>query len=550
MKKTTIILLLLTIINCDIALSQNSDWLWANSFGGLNYDQSNAITTDSIGNFYSVGNFNSEIINFDNFSLSRIGQVDVFTTKHSSDGSILWARRFGGVYVENGLCIAADRNNFIYFAGNFTSDTIYAGSDTLVKEGLTDFFITKYDSSGNQIWSKQFGGPKFDLCYDLSLDQFSNLYITGFFTSDTLVLGNDTLINQNEADIFIAKLDSLGNFIWAKSAGGNNRDIGRNISVNSNSEVVISGQFNSDYIEFENNMIYNTTNETGDSFIAKYDSNGNLIWVNKLGGNLDETSSDIAFDRDNNLFVTGTFSSNNLLLDTLTFLNTGNNKDIFLAKYNNNGNIIWAKTFESITYYYFPKITIDNSNNVYLGCTFESDFWITNNDTIRNEGLINIILNKISSSGNLIWSRGIGGTGALFFSDIVTNHSNNLFISGNLTSSTATIGSIYFQNQDTTGVSSDIFFASLSPLTNLFNLESKSKNDLMVFPNPTSGDLLVTIPKNTSEIRIYNSLGQLEQRKNIKGETTMSFRIDKNGIFIVTAMASDKIFSAKIIVTD
>jgi hypothetical protein len=547
------IIILTSILLCNIAsFGQTSDWIWAKSAGGNYFDYTNTVITDSVGNIYIVGIYSSPTMTFGNITLTNVGSAnDFFITKYDPSGNVIWAQRGGGNNSDVISGATIDNQGNIYITGYSNSDTLILGNDTLLNAGITDFFIVKYDSSGVIKWARNCGSNKYDLSYYITADILGNVYITGLFSSDTLIIGSDTLIKDALDDVFIAKYDSSGNVIWAKSAGGNKDDIGSCISTDSYANVFVSGYFISDSISFGNTTLYNTEGTGWDIFIAKYDSNGNLIWAKDEGGSGggDVDCLNIKTDNNNDFYITGLLSSSAIILDTIILSGSGS-WDFFIAKFDNNSNIIWAKSGGgSYNTTYRPSVTIDKSNNVILSFSFESTDIIFEDDTIVNEGLSNLCIIKFDSSGNLIWIKKTGGDGAPYNRCITNDNDNNIYVTGYFRNYTATIGSTLLTNIDTSGYSSDIFITKVNAATGITESLSNIEISFFVFPNPTDKDFTIMFPPETKQIQILNSIGQIVQKTIVDKQMNYNFTLQNSGLYFIQITTDKQTVTKKLIVT-
>src|ERR1022692_4879088 len=196
------------------------------------------------------------------------------TTIKAQSPDWLWAEKAAGVADEQGNSIAVDSSGNSYVTGYFNSTTITFGSTTLTTAGGYDIFIAKYNANGNVVWAKRAGGSGDEGGYGIAVDGSGNSYVTGYFNSSSITFDTITLTGAGGNDMFIAKYDSSGNVMWAKSAGGSNNDIGNGIAVNSSGISYITGNFTSSSITFGSTTLTNASNDTSDIFIAKYDANG------------------------------------------------------------------------------------------------------------------------------------------------------------------------------------------------------------------------------------------------------------------------------------
>ncbi|MDY0112281.1 MAG: SBBP repeat-containing protein, partial [Candidatus Syntrophosphaera sp.] len=146
----------------------------------------------------------------------------------------LWAKQAGGTYSDEGNGIAIDSSGNSYVTGRFQGTATF-GTTTLTTTGsseIADIFVAKLDSSGNWLWATKAGGNDRDYGYDIATDFSGNSYVTGYFNG-TASFGGTTLTSSGQEDIFVAKLDSSGNWLWAKKAGGTCSESGLSIATDS-----------------------------------------------------------------------------------------------------------------------------------------------------------------------------------------------------------------------------------------------------------------------------------------------------------------------------
>ncbi len=337
-----------------VKYDQSGNVIWAKSAGGSDMDEVYGICTDLSGNSYVTGKFWSPFIVFGNDTLVNADNSgntnDIFIVKFDSSGSVIWAERFGGNDFDGGYGIALGLNNSFYLTGRFYSPVISFDTITLSTSGGYDIFIAKFDTSGNVVWAKNVNGSDWDFGASIALDLNGNAFITGSFYSSTLAFDTIILTNSgtSNTDFFIAKYDSSGNILWAKSAGGTgtgNPEVGCSITLDSNGNVLVTGFFGSPMISFDSVNLLNAGTNTTNVFMVKYNSSGNVLWAKSFGGTLNEFITSSAMDANGNYFITGSYQSPAIAIDTITLFNTGGGTaDIYIAKLDSMGNAIWAKT--------------------------------------------------------------------------------------------------------------------------------------------------------------------------------------------------------------
>ncbi len=315
---------------------ENGNALWAKSAGGYRYEGARSISTDLNGNLYVTGIFDSPSISFDTTTIanSSPNHTDVYVAKYTANGSMMWVKSAGDNKWDESYCVSTDIFGNVYVTGSFSSSIITFGTTTLTNSGVWDVFVVKYDSVGNVLWAKNFGGTDFDDGYSLSADIYGYLYITGRFMSSQISFGTFNLTNSGFNDTFIVKCDSIGNVLWAKSSNSASNDYGKNITTDGVGNVYLAGFFSQSSITFgTTNLI---SNGGQDIFIVKYDSSGNVQWAKSLGGFGAEMSCGISIGGSSSIYIGGWFSSPTINFGSTTLNNAvgsgvGSN-DVFIAK--------------------------------------------------------------------------------------------------------------------------------------------------------------------------------------------------------------------------
>ncbi|MEO8146382.1 MAG: T9SS type A sorting domain-containing protein [Bacteroidia bacterium] len=457
MKSLILFMCLLFTVNC--SYSQMPSYQWAKSAGGLDYELGFSITADANGNSYVTGYFGSPSIIFGSFTLNNNGGNDIFIIKYDPAGNVIWAKSAGGVDYDFGKSIATDALDNIYVTGIFNSPSITFGAFTINNNaaGSNDIFIVKYDTAGNVIWAKSVGGISDDSGISITTDAIGNSYVTGNFQSPSIIFGAFTLNNIGNGDVFIVKYDTAGNVIWAKSAGGTDYELAYSIAADANGNSYITGYFQSQSITFGPYTL--NSNGNADVFIVKYDTAGNVIWANSAGGTNYEMGYSITTDANANSYVTGYFEGPGISFGSDT-LNTNGFSDVFIVKYDTDGNVIWATSAGGTDYDIGYSITTDANDNsyvtgiFYVSITFGS-FTLNSNANGTND----IFLVKYDSTGNVIWAQSAGGTGYGVGHSITTDTYGNIYITGGFSSPEITFGSDTLTNN---GSGDDIFITKLS----------------------------------------------------------------------------------------
>jgi gliding motility-associated-like protein len=298
--------------------------VWAKSAGGTSFEQAYAIALDASGNIYTTGYFFGTA-DFDpaagTFDLTSLAQSDVFIWKLANNGDFVWAKAFPGTDAERGKSIDVDAAGNVYTTGFFFESTIDLDPGPGVvnlTSSFRDTFISKLDANGNFIWARAIGGTTSGIeSESLALDNSNNILITGSFFgvadadpgAGVLNLTADS--GSSIPDIFIVKLDTDGNLVWARSMGLNsNAQLGKSINTDASGNVYTTGVF-SGVTDFDPGPgVYNLTPVGGsDIFISRLDTDGNFEWAISMGGTGGEGGEAITTDALGNVYTAGVFST-------------------------------------------------------------------------------------------------------------------------------------------------------------------------------------------------------------------------------------------------
>ena len=450
MKLITVLCITFIFIIISSTFAQNYEW--AKRIGGAGDQYANDMVVDNQGNVYIVGVLQGTNIDFDpgigTAYLSSAGMIDIFIAKYDPSGNYIWAKRIGGTSDDIATRIKIDHSGNIYISGWFSSTNVDfdpgSGTAILSSAGSTDIFFAKYDKDGNYVWAKRIGTSLGDGCHDIDVDYLGNVYITGYFygTSTDFDPGPGTALLSsvgNSGDVFFAKYDSSGNYLWAKSVGGSSYEVGNGITADNWGNVYLTGPFSGTDVDFDPgpDTAYLTSAGGYDVFFAKYDPSGNYLWAKRVGGTGDDIGGDIVVDSLSNIYIPCYFHGTSVDFDPgpgTSYLSSAGGFDIALAKYDASGNYLWANRFGGPGDDYSGGILLDEEANIYLTGSFTGtnvDF-DPGPDTayLNSNGNSDIFFARYNSLGEYLWAASIGGTGGDNGMGIAINSSKRIYISG------------------------------------------------------------------------------------------------------------------------
>ena len=443
--------------------------LWGTFYG----DETNSgnltftdIDTDIAGNIYFTGYTMSKSGSYATSGAHQTSVIDPITisydgiiVKFDSDEKRLWGTFYGGKGRDliNGLKI--DFENNLIVTGNTDSKTNISTTNTM--KGYEDAFLVKFNSSGERIWGRYFGGEVDESAFDVDVDISNNIYIVGTTRSYTgisinntyqTLLNNAGTISNSSNDAFIAKFDKNGIIIWSTYVGGESLDELRCIKVGTDFLVTGGNTFSTTNIStpgtFQEN--HNSSIFSWDGMVFKFSLDGNRIWSTYYGGEsgLDLIKT-IELDDENNVYIGGTTGSKTNIATSGCF-DESNNMGLekgFIAKLNKDGQRVFGTYFGAYTIIYS---IIYKNNFLYLGGMgglnpFYKSTPITTPCAYKREGLAEGYIGKFSTSGNLIMGTFTGGFDQ-YSENKISVKNNNIIIGGTTVSTIETDSNSYQQN--------------------------------------------------------------------------------------------------------
>ena len=300
-----------------------------------------------------------------NHTVTAAGE-DAFLLKLDSAGNFVSrAKTWGGISRDRAFGIAVDGGGNAYAAGFFTGSADFdpdTGTFTLTAAAATDVFISKLDSAGNFVWAKQLDGRPYDPGYTqgVALDDFGNIYVVRSFGG------------------YLSKLDSAGNLVWTRQLGNGINNFPTSVATDGTESVYSVGMFSGTQDFDPGPGSFNLSSDGWDVFISKLDSAGGFIWAKKFGGtaSAEDHAHGVAVDGSGNVYTVGTFrytADFDPGPGTFNLTNRGNNMDGFVSKLDSEGNFVWAgqmggSAFSPTTNY---AVTVDQFGTIFTAGYFQ-----------------------------------------------------------------------------------------------------------------------------------------------------------------------------------
>ena len=365
----------------------------------------------------------------------------VLLSFQSSAQANSWVLNFGSIAQDRATAITQDFNGDIITAGlvNDTASFTWRGISYNMYPQRGDCFIVKQTAGGQLVWLRHIGGHGSIQVKAVATDAQNNFYITGLFsdTADFNPTSNnfDLISTDPQGDIFVAKYDNWGNFIWAKGIGGAGVDYASSILIGRDSNVFIAGSFQGS-VDFDPGLGVQQIGGNGlqDAFVLKLGLAGDFKSVSTFGGVGSDFCTDLKSDNQGHLLVSGSFESqvdfnSSSAIDTLT---SSGLSDAFILKLDSSLNFSWVKKVGGSGADAILAADVDGAGKVYLvgafegTCDFNPGIGLNQLTASNTDGFIL----QLTSSGNFNWVNSVGGVGDDQVIDVAIDNLDKVHVTG------------------------------------------------------------------------------------------------------------------------
>jgi hypothetical protein len=546
MKKCIIILI--SVIANSLATDAQS-WQWAKQGESTSVDDLNYMCTDYNGNVYMIGEFGhaglgTYYIVFDTDTVFNLGFNQIFLVKYSAGGSVLWAKGIGGnnpisayPLYEHGNLVTFDSTTNSVIITGHLVGGYNFGGTVLI--GTNDLFIAKLDTGGNFQWARKVT-PSYAYISSNAIvsDEQGNIYLSGT-NIDTAQFGGFSVPPGG----FLAKYDAAGNCIWAHQ---------KFISCTAlkiipyDDDLFILGMIFNDTAVVDTFNYYSSI--SANLFFARYDTSGNRKWLVIPSSNSSIGGLDLDCDNMGNMYLLGNFIGN-IIFDNDSLISPGT-IDFFLTRFDANGNVIWMRQGHSSDSARGFQVSTIGDGSVHMAGTF------TGSIVVGNFSLASTVNNSIfyagyDASGNCM---GAGQLDAALYQPfslrLATLGNGEFFLAGPF-DTPISIGS----TQLTPVLASDVFLAKHDAITGLGGGEREANYSLHIYANPTTGKCNITVPDDLAnerylELVIYDNTGRVLQQKVLEmheGTIRVNLEAEAKGIYQVTLGNGKKRYSGTIV---
>lgn len=384
--------------------------------------------------------------------VSSNNSIDVCITKINADGSYAWTKRLGGEGEDKGYGVVTDSSGNIYVTGSFESNVNFAEDwsdlDPKTSAGQEDMFVTKINANGTYGWTYCIGGPKIDYGSSITIDN-DDIFVSGNYASSNINFaepwgGSDPKTNAGGSDGFVLKINSANTYGGAKRFGGIGSDQATSITSDKNGCIYVTGFF-VNTVDFTKDWLgepsdIKTSSASRNVFVLKMNSNGTYGWTKRLGA---MGSFDINTDNDRNIIVTGSFYNTVDFAEDWGYMDpkiSHGGFDSFITKIKFDGDYDWTRCFGDIYTDQAISTTVDNNGNIYFTgiyagvVNFAQDWgstYMKHWPPYSGSGDYDIFIVKINPDSTFGWAKSLGSNLYDIANSIIADHDGNIYCTGN-----------------------------------------------------------------------------------------------------------------------
>jgi hypothetical protein len=374
------------------------------------------------------------------YNISQFATYQTFTATvvPGCDG-YCWANDWGSAQDDIVYSIAVDNCGCVYIVGDFTETVIFdkkSGTAKLANGGM-DAYLAKFDSLGDLVWLKTWGGTGDDSCMSVEIGELGDLYVTGYFevTVDFNPNGGGTKTSVGAQDAYLTRFDLNGNWIWTQTWGGPGSDEAQDIAINNDHYLYVIGHFNQTCDFNPNGGGTETSSGGSDCFVSYFAfDNGYWYWTKTWGGTLYDYCHSAATDSSGDIFILGSFNGTaDFDPDGGSPETSNGDADVFLTKFDKIGAWQWAKVWGGTNYDRGYSVALDATDYVYI----MGEFYGTVNfnpagggTKSSNGGSKDCFLSKFDNDGIWEWTEVWGGPSYEYSYSVLVGYDGFIYTGG------------------------------------------------------------------------------------------------------------------------
>ncbi len=449
--------------SCNSALPSGSVY-WAQGFGALGLESAIDVASDRDGNIVVVGNF-ERTVSFGGVPLESVGGRDGFVASYGPDGSHRWSRALGGTSDDRANGVTVLESGDVVVAGTFSGTGNFGGSD-LVAVDAEDFFLARFDTEGNHLDSRSFGGgPGFGAIHAVQTAPNGDLLLAGFLSGNADFGGAQPLTRGFGWDVFIARFTASGAHVWSKRFSTDRWEWATGVAIDRAGDVIVTGVYRGP-LDFGGGELEADPDGGNRMFLARFDADGRPLWSRGFGAGGTEMGiypRGVVVDGAGEITVTGGFQGP-ADFGGSTLASEGS-VDMFLARYRGDGSHLWSQRFGGRSADQPHDVAVDAGGDItvvgWFGATTSDSFAAPasfGGTTFRPAGLADVFVARYAPDGTHLWSESFGGESVDQAWGVAHDPFGNVIVAGSFYETASFKG-----RRVTSAGSRDAFLLRLSP---------------------------------------------------------------------------------------
>jgi hypothetical protein len=401
--------------------------IWSRRFGGVGSTMGVSIAATSDGGMYVLGQFYETMDTGLATTHRSAGREDIFLLKLDRDGNPLWSRSFGGKSHDYADHVVVDAAGDVFITGSFM-EKIDFGGKTHRCRGVHDVFIAKLDGDGNYLWSKTYGDQQDQICLRPLPSGDGGVFLAGYFRG-VVNLGGKPHRSYPDKAAFVGRLDAGGKRVWSEQFGHIFDYAMPGLALVGNGDLIYGG--GSDPTREFTGKRMKRIDRMADLgvVVARYDASGKRLWRKRFGGGSDNLHTEVALGPYGDIVVAGSFGG------TVNFggedIKSASRSDIYVAALDPEGKHLWSRRFGGGRYQYLSGLAVDGEGNTYIAGQFMGGNIDFGGRPLEfKKSIDGAFMAKLDGSGAHLWSRRFEGGSLRFPGGIDLDSSGDVLVCG------------------------------------------------------------------------------------------------------------------------
>ncbi len=473
----------------------SQSWSKVQHWGGTGTETCAGLAIAADGEKILAGSFENQI-QFDNNVLNATGEEDVFVCKLDVHGKAVWAKRAGSRLEDEVADIALDANENLVVAGTYWLEGEFDQIKLTAGENPKAIFVAKYNSAGQVLWAKTLNGTGLKGVKDVVIDSENSILLAGFFEKN-LEIGDTLLTASGATDLFLAKFTADGTLLWAVRQGKKGDTRATALALTATGDAIVAGFYNDTTAIADTILTSGTLDQ--DAFVARFDKDGVPIWAKKAGGVFDSDVTGIVLDASDQIYVAGYFLGVMRLSPNISIQSSTGNSDFFLLKYNSEGTPLMARALGGRLL--DQALDIAMQNNILLVSGFYQGDLTLDSFTLSTGSTLSGFVAGFDDHLQTKWLKNLASNAFLYASQIAADTNGNIWVGGSF------VGNARLDALEINAVDFNLFLAALTSLATGIQKTERIAH-FQVFPNPTDGKVFIQTNETKFYLQISNAAGK------------------------------------------